>query len=209
MIDELVKPLWQACDEINFYQDCQAPDPEHYHNIIAAKMNLAQNNYDHSDFFYTHTLQTTGWGNFRISFSEVLLDCPLEQEMGSHPYFTFLVDANCREGPSTTYDRADAFPAQLTVPIEGQNQTEPRWWWVGIPGSRAHCWVSDATGIASGPLEDLEVIAAPPLVIDSDTDLVDDEGEVCSPGQGQSDCAAAGGTWIDGGSTSASYCECP
>ena len=70
MIDELVKPLWQACDEINFYQDCQAPNPEQYHSIIEWKMNAAQINYDYTDFFYTNTLQSYGWGNFRVYFNE-------------------------------------------------------------------------------------------------------------------------------------------
>jgi hypothetical protein len=205
MIDELVKPLWQACDEINHYQDCQAPDPDQYHAIIALRMNIAQNNYDSTGSFYTNRLQTNGWGNFRTYYSESFLDCPPIQAIGTHPSFTFLMNANCRVGPGTLYSRVDAFPAHQSVQIEGRNQGEPRWWWVGIPGSRSHCWVSDATGTASGPLEDLEVIAAPPLVINPD--IEDDEGQACSEDLGQSDCEAAGGSWTGGG-TSAPYCKC-
>ena len=70
MIDELVKPLWLACKEINFLQDCQAPDPVEYHSIIDWKMNAAQINYDYTDFFYTNTLQIYGWDNFRTEFNE-------------------------------------------------------------------------------------------------------------------------------------------
>ncbi len=76
LIDELIKPIWQACDEINFYQDCQAPNPTQYHKIIAADMNAANINYGYTDFFYTNTLQITGWGNFKKYFNEKAIDCP-------------------------------------------------------------------------------------------------------------------------------------
>jgi hypothetical protein len=66
MVDELIKPLWQACDEINFYQDCQAPNPEQYHAIIESKMIAIQSNYDQTDLFYTNRLQNGGWGGFRF-----------------------------------------------------------------------------------------------------------------------------------------------
>ena len=104
MIDELVKPLWQACDEINFYQDCQEPNHAQYHAIIESMMNAANIDYEYTDFFYTHTLQTTGWGNFRSYFVETSIDCSLD------PYapdtsFTFSQNSFCRSGPSLQYQK--------------------------------------------------------------------------------------------------------
>ena len=168
-IDGLVKPLWRACDEINFYQDCQAPNPEQYHSIVEWKMNAAQLVYNYTDFFYTNTLQTYGWGNFRMYFNEASIDCPPVQPFepiplpASIPTFTFSKNAMCREGPSTKYEAVTAFLQGQSVQIDGRNQDGVRWWWVLIPDSGSHCWVSDSTGLASGPLEGVLVVSAPPL----------------------------------------------
>jgi hypothetical protein len=75
MIDELVQPLWQACDEINFSLGKCQTDPEWYHSIVNTKMNVAQINFNYTDFFYTDTLQTSGWGNFRLYYSEASNGC--------------------------------------------------------------------------------------------------------------------------------------
>jgi hypothetical protein len=187
MIDELVKPLWQACDEINFYQDCQAPNPEQYHSIIEWKMNAAQINYDYTDFFYTNTLQTYGWGNFRVYFNEASIDCPLVQQLASIPTFTFSKNAFCRKGPSLAYEDMTAFPQGQSVQIDGRNADEPRWWWVLIPGSSGHCWVSDSTGSAAGSFEGVDTVAAPPLPPMPTL--------VCTRDLPQNQCEAAGGTW--------------
>jgi len=185
MIDELVKPLWQACDEINFYQDCQAPNPEQYHSIIEWQMNAAQINYDYTDFFYTNTLQTYGWGNFRMYFNEAYIDCPLVQQLASIPTFTFSKNAFCRKGPSADYEDLTAFPQGQSVQIDGRNQDEPRWWWVLIPGTSGHCWVSDSTGTAAGSLEGVNIVAAHPLP----------PTPICTRDLPQNQCEAAGGTW--------------
>ncbi len=185
MIDELVKPLWQACDEINFYQDCQAPNPEQYHSIVEWKMNAAQINYDYTDFFYTNTLQTYGWGNFRLYFNEASIDCPLVQQLVSIPTFTFSKNGFCRKGPSADYEDLTAFPQGQSVQIDGRNQDEPRWWWVLIPGTSGHCWVSDSTGAAAGSFEGVSIIAAPPLPL----------APVCTRDLPQNQCEAAGGIW--------------
>jgi len=177
MIDELVKPLWQACDKVNFYQDCQSPNPEQYHSIVESGMNKAQINYDYTDFFYTNTLQIYGWGKFRTEFNEfsitidcprtefnefsITIDCPHEQQAT----FTFSMNAFCRLGPTLKYEKVATFLELQIVQIFGRNQNEPRWWWVLIPGTNEHCWVADSTGKAAGNLEDLGVVAAPPLVI--------------------------------------------
>jgi len=197
MIDEIVKPLWQACDKINFYQDCQEPNAEVYHAIIESMMNAAQANYDYTDFFYTHTLQTTGWGNFRLAFNETSIDCPLDPQ-APNTKFAFLMNTFCRRGPSSEYEKVATFLEGQGVQIDGKNQSEPRWWWVLIPDSSEHCWVSDSTGSAAGFLEDLEIVAAPPLSIIP----------ACSKDLGESACLAAGGTWVKKDVPGGIYCDC-
>ena len=205
MIDELIKPLRQACDEINFYQGCQAPNPEQYHSIVKWKMNAAQIDYDYTDFFYTNTLQISGWGNFRADFNEADLDCSLVQQLAPSPTFTFLKNAFCRKGPGLAYVDVNAFPELQSVQIDGRNQDEPRWWWVLIPGSSEHCWVSDSTGSAAGSLEDLDIVAAPPLIISPVEDQP--KAKVCSKDLGERACVAAGGTWTTS-AVGPSYCDC-
>lgn len=163
MVDELIKPLWLACDEINFYQGCQATNPDQYHAIVDAKMSAAQINYDYTDFFYTNTLQVSGWGNFRLYYNEASIDCPRAEPATSTATFTFSKNAFCRKGPSVAYEDVAAFPQHQSVQIDGRNQDEPRWWWVLIPGTSAHCWVSDSTGSAAGPFEGASIVAPPPL----------------------------------------------
>ncbi len=80
----------------------------------------------------------------------------------SIPTFTFTTNANCREGPGTAYEVDTSFFQGQSVQVDGRSQTDPRWWWVLIP-SGGHCWVSDITGVASGPFEGVQVVAAPPL----------------------------------------------
>ncbi|MFH1184830.1 MAG: hypothetical protein V1755_07305, partial [Chloroflexota bacterium] len=87
------------------------------------------------------------------------------------PTFTFSINANCREGPSTDYEVDTSFLTGQTAQIDGRNATDPRWWWVSMPGG-GHCWVSGSTGTTSCLIADVPVIAAPPLpvvVIPTDT----------------------------------------
>ena len=197
MIDEIIKPLWQACDEINFYQDCQEPNHEQYHAIIESMMNAAQINYDYTDFFYSHTLQTLGWGNFREAFSETSIDCPLDS-FAPDTKFTFSENAFCRRGPSLQYQKVSTFLALQEVQIVGRNEGDLRWWRVSIPETSEHCWVSDSTGSAAGLLEELEIVVPPPPV----------SSPICSSDLSESACTAAGGTWA-GKDTPTPYCDCP
>ncbi len=200
MTDELVKPLWQACDQINFYQDCQEPNHQMYHAIINASMNAANVNYEYTDFFYTNTLQEYGWGNFRLYFNETSIYCPLDSQ-APDTKFTFSQNAFCRKGPSSEYEKVATFLEGQEVQIEGRNHHEPRWWLVPNPGARGYCWVSDSTGSAEGPLEELEIVAPPPLVINP-------EPKTCSKDLEETACAAVGGTWTDKDKPSP-YCTCP
>lgn len=186
MIDELVEPLWEACDEINFYQECQAPNPQQYHSIVEWKMHAAEIMYDYTDFFYTNTLQTYSFGNFRMYFDQSYINCFAAPQETSIPMFAFTQNAFCRRGPGSAYDDVTAFLDGQSVQIEGRNQTEPRWWWVLVPNTSAHCWVSDTTGSAEGPLEDVQTVAAPPLPAPT---------QACTRDLPQTQCEAAGGTW--------------
>ncbi len=88
----------------------------------------------------------------------------------SIPLFTFTTNANCRAGPGTVYEVDDSFLMDQSTQIDGRNGSEPRWWWV-LRANGGHCWVSDATGKASGPTGGVQVVAAPPPpVVISPTD---------------------------------------
>lgn len=198
MIDELIKPLWFGCDEINHYQDCQDPDLEQYHGVIEQRMIEAQSSYDFTDLFYAEYLMQSGWDDFRSEFSESSIYCPLDPAVDSMPEFEFAMNTFCRRGPSYQYRKVATFLEGQVAQIVGSNKDDLRWWWVTIPDSSDHCWVSDTTGSAEGALEDLEFVAAPPLLI----------GETCSSDLTESDCLAAGGTWA-GKDTPSPYCDCP
>jgi len=78
------------------------------------------------------------------------------------PTFTFTINANCRQGPGTAYEVVISFYAGAQVTIEGRND-DSSWYWVLIPNSNSHCFVSGSTGSASGPLDGVKVVSAPPL----------------------------------------------
>jgi len=206
MIDDLIKPIWQACDQININQYCQVRDREEYHSILELRMNDAQTNYDSIDLFYTNTLQTDGWDDFRSSYIAVSLGCPTDSH-APDTKFTFEQNAFCRKGPSSEYEEVATFLAGHVVQIEGRNHHEPRWWVIPNPGARGQCWVSDSTGAAEGPLEELVIVAAPPLVVNKPSDG-QSTTKTCSKDLGASACTAAGGH-MSSGSSSAPECVCP
>lgn len=75
----------------------------------------------------------------------------------------FIQNANCRRGPGRVYDVVTSLLAGQEVLIEGRSAPGlAPWWWILLPESRAHCWVSDVTVEKSGPVEDLPIIAALP-----------------------------------------------
>jgi hypothetical protein len=81
----------------------------------------------------------------------------------SIPTLTFTDDVFCRLGPSSAYKEVTTFFKGQIVQIDGRNQNEPRWWWILVPTSGSHCWVSGSTGTTSGLLDNLPVIVPPPL----------------------------------------------
>jgi len=161
MIDELVEPLWRACDEINFYQECQQPDRRQYHAIVEGKMIAAEIMYDYADSFYTNYLQTYGFANFRAHFNEAYIDCP-DSSRHLLPRFTFEEDASCRLGPGDAYDEMIEIRQNQIAMVVGRDLDEPSWWLVLVPSTHAKCWVSVSTGFAEGQLEDVKTEPAQP-----------------------------------------------
>lgn len=78
------------------------------------------------------------------------------------PTFTFTINGNCRRGPGTAYEVVTSFYAGDQVTIEGRNDGSS-WYWVLIPNSDSHCWVSGSTGSPQGPMGGLAVVPAPAL----------------------------------------------
>ena len=79
----------------------------------------------------------------------------------THPIAVILQNSHCRKGPGTDYEIVTSLVPGQSALIEGHNQ-EHTWWWLQLPGSRAHCWIWAALVEASGPLSNVPVVAAPP-----------------------------------------------
>jgi len=77
------------------------------------------------------------------------------------PQFTINQNAHCREGDSTDYKIIISFSVGQIIQVDGRN-TEKTWWWVLLPGSRAHCWVWSGLGEINVDPADLPVIKPPP-----------------------------------------------
>lgn len=76
---------------------------------------------------------------------------------------TVQMNAHCRYGPGTVYDILTSLQAGVSAQIEGKNDNQPaRWWWIQLPNSRAHCWISDTTVTTTGQPECVHIIPAPP-----------------------------------------------
>jgi RNA polymerase sigma-70 factor (ECF subfamily) len=84
------------------------------------------------------------------------------------PLATLIQNANCRQGPGKDYAVVTSLLKSQSVEIDGRNQGNT-WWWIRLPNSRAHCWVSAALVITSGNVNKQPVIAAPDLQIPTDT----------------------------------------
>jgi hypothetical protein len=78
------------------------------------------------------------------------------------PLGTLLKNANCRRGPGTAYDVVTSLVQGQEVQIEGQNIGDPKWWWILLPQSSAHCWMSAATLEIIGVFAEPPIVAAPP-----------------------------------------------
>lgn len=79
-----------------------------------------------------------------------------------YPYATFIKNANCRSGPSQTYEVVASFLAGQTVEIVGRNPDyDNTWWQVKIPNSSKKCWVSLTTAQAYGDFDAIPTVSPP------------------------------------------------
>jgi hypothetical protein len=77
----------------------------------------------------------------------------------SGPVATFIKNANCRQGPGTTYDVVTSFFKGETVQIVGRNPDyDNTWWYVVIPSTGGKCWVSLTTAQASGDFDAIPTV---------------------------------------------------
>ena len=70
---------------------------------------------------------------------------------------TFAKNAFCRKGPGTHYRDISGFKKGDTTQADGRNEIDPRWWWVQIPNSKEHCWVSHITVLPNELAESLPI----------------------------------------------------
>ncbi len=87
----------------------------------------------------------------------------------AQPLLTFTENAFCRKGPGTIYEDVTSFNKGQQAQVDGQNDFSPRWYWVRVPDSTDHCWVSEVAVQTSGPVDAVPVQAAPPTPIPTNT----------------------------------------
>ena len=75
----------------------------------------------------------------------------------------------CRRGPSVQYGTATGFEPGTVLQVDGRSAIEPRWLWVLIPDTTAHCWISESVVDVNRPTDGLPAIAPPPLPTVTDT----------------------------------------
>lgn len=80
----------------------------------------------------------------------------------SLPMARLIQNANCRRGPGTVYGVVTSLLEGQEVNVEGQNASSLKWWWILLPESTAHCWVTGTSVDTFGPVEMVQVMAAPP-----------------------------------------------
>lgn len=77
------------------------------------------------------------------------------------PMATILQNAHCRKGPSTDYPIITSLLPGEHALIEGRNR-DHTWWWLLLPASKARCWVWAVSVEASGSLDQVPLVTAPP-----------------------------------------------
>ncbi len=74
------------------------------------------------------------------------------------PSITLIKNANCRNGAGTKFDVVTSYLKGDTLKIIGRNPDfDNTWWQVEMP-TGGKCWVSLATGQATGPYDDIPTV---------------------------------------------------
>jgi hypothetical protein len=89
--------------------------------------------------------------------------------------FTLTQNAFCRQGPGREYMESAVFTAGDVVEIRGKNQDDT-WYYVYWQVQNVSCWVAASTGVPSGGVEGVAVLAAPPTPIPPTSTAVTDSG---------------------------------
>jgi hypothetical protein len=88
----------------------------------------------------------------------------------------FVVDvgtgANCRAGPSQTFDIMATVPSGTYAVLVGRN-SDNSWWYVQISSS-LDCWISGVTGHTTGNPDGVPIIAPPPTPTSSSAPTITD-----------------------------------
>jgi hypothetical protein len=113
------------------------------------------------------------------------------------PMITFTKNAFCRTGASSYFPDKWSFTKGQQAQIDGRNETDPRWWWVQVPDSQDHCWVSYITGKTSGLADAVPVQVSLPT---PEPTIVPKPKQptpvpVCSQYQDSKQCINAGCQW--------------
>lgn len=92
------------------------------------------------------------------ALTPVATTTPISTATLSGPTITFVKNANCRNGPGTKFNVVTSYLKGQTLKIVGRNpDVNNTWWQVEIP-TGGKCWVSLATGQATGPYDDIPTI---------------------------------------------------
>lgn len=92
MVDELMKPIADACEETREEAQCMVDDPAQggvsdamktsFHSRVNGAMNAATLKHDYVLWYYENTLSTYGWGNFREYYNEEYVECSTPSQPG-------------------------------------------------------------------------------------------------------------------------------
>lgn len=81
------------------------------------------------------------------------------------PILRVVENANCREGPGTNWNVITSFASGTDLIPYGYARWQTLWWYVGIPNSRAACWISDSTISVIGDASCLQALSVPPTYV--------------------------------------------
>lgn len=94
---------------------------------------------------------------------------PTKTPIPCPPKLNVIKNAFCREGPSQVYEVITGFEIGEVLQVEGRIKNET-WWWVLIPNSSGHCWISDVTVEVIGEASCVAIKTPPPTPLPPDSE---------------------------------------
>ncbi|MBE9480016.1 MAG: hypothetical protein IMY80_08630, partial [Chloroflexi bacterium] len=77
------------------------------------------------------------------------------------PMAKFIQNAFCRKGPGTEYGTSAGYELGQETELIGRSEPGRQPWWFTV----LRCWVSDSTVETSGPVNELQIVPAPPTSV--------------------------------------------